>query len=423
MKSIIKLSLVASVLVVGLNASQGSVDNEEYAFIPKDGSTVNGYVNAYGINEVVTNNPNDNSDNKTYRGAGLDAYVFYKDTTAINLTVEGGSDFSLVAGTVMQKIVNGFYGKVTASKLVTEASIEGNVQDITADNFGAALGVGNDWINVEWGYFTSNLTDAGLASDRANTVYGELVTIYKYNVFGFRSAIDFVGVARSTDVYNKKYSSSSAEIGLYLGEDTRAFCRNDSIKGTDNEAIRFGLNIPFSGFDLDYPNFYLDASKTDGYNTCTVQYTADIIDKPLNTRDELERISKARDTIHQRVAGDEFYKRTAVQTVDSGSNTPADTEAPALTTTTGSVTDTGTPGTETVSYAGIVSDNITSNTNLTVVVTTPNAEVTVTNLGDSVTFVRNSGVVSTEVVGFVFEDESGKQSAEFTQTILGLDTI
>ena len=100
-----------------------------------------------------------------------------------------------------------------------------------------------------------------------------------------------------------------------------------------------------------------------------------------------------------------------------------DTEAPVLTMTEHTVTDTGTPGIEVVDYADYVSDNKTSDADLRIEVTTPNSEVAASNTGASVRFERIAGGAGDEVVGFVFVDEAGNKSAELVQTIRGLDTI
>ena len=100
-----------------------------------------------------------------------------------------------------------------------------------------------------------------------------------------------------------------------------------------------------------------------------------------------------------------------------------DTEAPVLTITEHTVRDSGTLGIEVVDHSDHVSDNVTPDADLRIEVTTPNAEVAVTNTGASVRFERIAGGAGDEVIGFVFVDEAGNKSAELVQTILLFDTI
>ena len=143
-------------------------------------------------------------------------------------------------------------------------------------------------------------------------------------------------------------------------------------------------------------------------------------------------IVKSGDTVNPAVAGtytelydvmDESGNKAIQGTYTVVVSLEADTEAPALTMTEHTVTDTGTLGVEIVDYAEYVSDNVTSDANLGIEVTTPNVEVAVTNTGASVRFERIAGGAGDEVIGFVFVDEAGNKSAKLTQTIGGLDTI
>ena len=100
-----------------------------------------------------------------------------------------------------------------------------------------------------------------------------------------------------------------------------------------------------------------------------------------------------------------------------------DTEAPQLTSTSGSDNNHGVDNTITVDYSAIVSDNVTSDANMAIVITSSNLELTITNAGTSVTFTRTDGAAGDSTVILKFVDEAGNQSVVFTQTVFDLMDI
>jgi hypothetical protein len=73
-------------------------------------------------------------------------------------------------------------------------------------------------------------------------------------------------------------------------------------------------------------------------------------------------------------------------------------------------------GSRTEDYAAIVSDNVTSDANMGIVITQAVVAITVTNVGTTVTFTGATGAALVGII-FKFVDEAGNESASFTQLL------
>ena len=404
--------IIALAMVVGLVGSvNASGINENEAGVASSDIIGNGYLRVYGLG-VQIGTPN-SVEKDSYSGAGLQ---FENDFS--NLVFEYGSNYTKGSAVLKYDVTNDFYIKGGLGYLKREMLILGVYTDVTQTTLGGSLGYGDEKsYNIEAGYLDSELKDAALADGHSKISYIEVVGKYTFAKY---ATFDVVGIAKNTNVFNKNYDDYQAELGWYATDDVRAFVGHDSVDHhKDDYAVRAGIQYTFA--TAEFSPYLRATANTDKNLAVGLEYSQGIANRSLKMRDFFENAVATSDIVAQVVAPDVFASKVAVQ--DNNPPPAADTQAPALTTTTGTVTDLGTPGTETVDYSAIVSDNVTVDANMVIVITTPNAEVTVSNTGASVTFVRASGGANNEVVGFKFVDEAGNQSVEFTQTINGLDTL
>lgn len=402
-KKLLLTGLVGLSLVVGANASD-----------IKDAT-----INVYGVG-AKTDKTQDSS-----AGVGI---MF--DSDAVKVKVETTSDF-IKTGLVLKfnPITENWYFKVGANYINQKMYAPDNT-NTKVNQYSGALATGYmvmDDLYIELG---------GSATKLDGTVFGD------YEIVDETTSLGYIEVA-------KRWESAIGTIDTTAnaGRVNHEFRDNENSYGAgvdyypmNNAKIAYSYQYEKDNIVNNYKAQYSfvfvefnDNISNDTYNVRAGFAIAfdDIADVstykiPTNIKSNLSELHRFENAVFsdnmqiQSTAG--VNKTQAAIDRDSTPPPVVDTEAPQLTSTSGSYDNNpDSDNTQTIDYSSVVSDNITLDANLKVNIVSSNPELTITNTGTSITFTRTDGGVGDSVVIFNFEDENGNVSVNYTQTLLGLD--
>jgi hypothetical protein len=404
MKKAIKLSLATALLTASITASTGNV---EEGILASD-ITKNANLRVYGL-ALKVGYPNSDLTDESYSGAGMQ---FENDSS--NIVLEYGSDYKKGFGVFKYDITSHVYVKGGLGLLQRQMLIVGSDADVKQVSVGGALGYGDrNSYNIEAGYINSKLSNAADADGSSKTRYIELI---KKHSFGEYMTFDFTGLYQKASVFSKNYSDHQAELGWFASDDVRAYVNHNSIDhDKDDYSLRAGIQYTFNTGNISP---YIKASSNTNANTSFgIEYYEGIANKSLKMRDYFENFVGTSQIVAQTVAPEVFREKTTAKTTATTTPAVVDTEAPVITGgTTGGPIGSGSVTSVTKDFSGIVSDNITSFANLTVLFVSSIGSITGSKVGNTVTFVGTSGGGQSTCV-FKFVDEAGNESVTYNQII------
>lgn len=292
-KTKLKLSVLTSLFVISSNLladSQSKFDDLNNSLLTYDSN-----IKVYGTNQKNLE--------KTYSGAGIE---FNNDFALAGF--EYGRDYTKIFGVYKYDFTEKIYGKIGLGFLEKEMLILDENKDVKQNTIATALGYGNNSnYNFEGGYMIYTLSNAAAADGNSYVTYAEVIL---KDTFGEYLTFDITGVIKNSNVFNENYVDIYSELGWFPLDNTRLYTAYDSVDYDSNNYIikagiqyTFGKNAKLSPFLI--ANSYISTNTSIG-----LEYSNNLINKPLSMRDTFERSISTIDIIAQKIAPEVFAQKT-----------------------------------------------------------------------------------------------------------------